>query len=53
MEYSDMSFMFNKCKSLYSLPDISIWDTSNVKSMTKIFAGCHELLNIPIKFKHI
>ena len=56
MEYSnvtDMSFMFNECNSFHSLPDVSNWDISNVKSVTKIFGGCNELLNIPNKFKHI
>ena len=27
---TDMSYMFNECSSLLSLPDISTWNTSNV-----------------------
>jgi len=28
-----MSFMFYNCKSLISLPDISIWNIENVKDI--------------------
>ena len=30
---NDMSYMFDGCESLNSLPDISKWDTSNVEDM--------------------
>ena len=43
--------MFNWCKSLNSLPDISKWNTSNVKNMSWMFDGCKPSLNIPSKFK--
>ena len=37
---TDMSYLFYKCYSLLSLPDISEWDTSNIINMSNIFAGC-------------
>ena len=35
-----MSLMFHRCSSLLSLPDISKWDTNNVKYMGGKFYGC-------------
>ena len=32
-----MSFMFYGCSSLNNLPDISKWDTKNVKDMSSMF----------------
>ena len=43
--------MFSGCSSLSLLPDISKWDTNNVKNMYLMFDGCKESLNIPSKFK--
>ena len=37
---TDMSYMFNGCSSLISLPDISKWDTKNVTNMSEMFYGC-------------
>ena len=34
---NDMSYMFYKCNSLVSLPDISKWNTSNINDMGDIF----------------
>ena len=45
-----MSYMFTGCNSLNNLPDISIWDTNNVKDMNYMFDGCSLLNNIPKKF---
>ena len=45
-----MSYMFSGCESLSSLPDISKWNTSNVKRMEDMFRGCNESLKIPSKF---
>ena len=42
---TDMSGMFTGCSLLISLPDISKWDTKNVKYMSCMFNGCHNLLN--------
>ena len=36
---SDMHKMFYECKSLISLPDLSIWNTSNVTNMYSMFDG--------------
>ena len=39
--------MFNECKSLISLPDLSIWNTSNVTYMDRIFKGCESVISLP------
>ena len=44
---TDMSHMFEGCKLLYSLPDISKIDTSNVTNMKYMFAGCYSLRALP------
>jgi len=44
---SNMSYMFNGCESLISLPDISKWNTSNVTDMNDIFRGCKSLISFP------
>ena len=41
---TNMSHMFENCKDLISLPDISDWDTSNVTDINNIFSNC-ELLS--------
>ena len=42
-----MSRMFFQCSSLESLPDISKWDTRNVKNMSDMFCGCSSLESLP------
>ena len=37
---TDMSWMFNGCKSLESMDDLSNFDTSNVINMENMFANC-------------
>ena len=44
----DMSYMFNRCSSLLSLPDISKWNTNNVSDMNWMFSGCSSLSSLPI-----
>ena len=39
--------MFDGCKSLISLPDISKWDTSNIKNMSYMFHNCWYLTSFP------
>ena len=39
--------IFSRCSSLELLPDISIWNTQNVKNMEKLFYKCIKLANIP------
>ena len=39
--------MFNGCKSLKSLPDISKWDTKNVTNMSAMFRDCSSLKYLP------
>ena len=39
--------IFTNCSSLISLPDISKWDTHNVKKMSSIFNGCSSSVSIP------
>ena len=47
---TNMSWMFNGCELLSSLPDISKWNTSNVTEMSRMFDGCKKSLEIPSKF---
>ena len=42
-----MSFMFDKCKSLSSIPDISKWNTSKLNNMRNMFSECISLLSLP------
>ena len=42
-----MSEMFSYCSSLSSLPDISKWNTNNVKIMSYMFDNCILILYIP------
>ncbi len=39
--------MFYGCSSLLSLPNITFWNTSNVKDMSFMFYGCLKLDNFP------
>ena len=39
--------MFNDCKSLTSLPNISNWNTNNVRHMMNMFSGCYSLISLP------
>ena len=43
----DMSHMFDGCKTLVALYDISDWDTSKITNMSYIFNGCESILSIP------
>ena len=43
---TDMSYMFYKCSSLLSLPDIFKWDTEKITNMSNIFCECYSL-NVP------
>ena len=44
---TDMSYMFDGCESLISLPDLSKWNTSNVVNMSGVFSGCKSLSSLP------
>ena len=39
--------MFFSCSKLKSIPDISIWNTENVKNMTGMFGNCFCLTSLP------
>ena len=39
--------MFLGCISLISLPDISNWDTQNIKNMNGLFSNCSSLQKLP------
>jgi hypothetical protein len=39
--------MFCKCSSLSVLPDINIWDISNVKNVDSMLYGCSSLKQKP------
>ena len=40
--------MFNECKELTSMPDISKWNTANLENNEDMFDGCDKLVNKPI-----
>ena len=42
-----MYVLFYNCSSLISLPNISKWNTKNVKDMSCLFSGCISLCPIP------
>ena len=42
-----MSALFCNCSKIKSLPDISIWNTINIKYITGIFSGCCSLESLP------
>ena len=42
-----MNNLFEGCSSLYSIPDISNWNTSKVTQMNNIFSGCNSLTYLP------
>ena len=44
---TNMKSMFEGASSLLNIPDISKWDTSNVKDMSSMFKGCKYLKSIP------
>ena len=44
---TDMRYMFDKCSSLSSLPDISKWNTNNAKNMSDMFYKCSSLSSLP------
>ena len=39
--------MFDNCSLLLSLPDISKWNTNNVKNMSWMFSNCKSLSSLP------
>ena len=47
MKKKKMKSMFNGCRSLKNLPDISKWNTSNVTNMMYMFKCCSSLQNLP------
>ena len=44
---TNMSYMFNGCKTLVSLPDIHRWNTNTVYNMECLFGNCESLLSLP------
>ena len=44
---TDMSYMFDGCRSLTSL-DVSNWDTSSVINMSHMFDGCRSLTSLDV-----
>ena len=45
--YSNLKYLFYKCSSLSSLPDISKLNINNVIDMSFMFAGCSSLSSLP------
>ena len=46
-EITNMSYMFENCSSLLSLPDISKLNTNNVNDISFMFYDCSSLLSLP------
>ena len=44
---TNMSYMFDGCLSLSSLPDISKWNINNVINMSFMFTSCSSLSSLP------
>ena len=44
---TNMSCIFDRCKGLYLLPDISKWDTSNIIDISLLFNECKKLSSLP------
>ena len=42
-----MKCLFSECENLFSLPDISKWDTKNINDMSFIFYKCSNLKELP------
>ena len=42
-----MNKMFSQCEKLSELPDISGWNTENVKNLSKMFSSCSSLSALP------
>ena len=40
-------FLFYDCSSLAELPDISRWNTNNIKDINSLFYGCSSLTKLP------
>ena len=45
-DLNDLSYMFNNCQSLSSLPDIYKLNTSNVANMSHLFYNCNSLITL-------
>ena len=43
----DASYMFDECKSLITLTDITKWNTKNITNMSNIFHLCESLISLP------
>ena len=43
---TDISYMFYNCVSLYSIPDISNFDTSKIRNMSYLFYNCKNLRDV-------
>ena len=43
----DASWMFHRCNSFSSLPDLSKWDISKVNDLRGMFKDCNNLLSLP------
>ena len=46
-DINDISFMFHKCSSLISLPELSKLNTNDIIKMNSIFSHCSSLLELP------
>ena len=42
-----MSYLFDGCSSIETLPDISKWNTNNIRDLNAMFRGCSSLKSLP------
>ena len=42
-----MEYMFERCSSLYYIPDISVWNTPKIENINHMFSECSSLLKAP------
>ena len=46
--HTDLSYMFDNCKELISIKDVSDWNTSNVTTMHNMFYYCQSLTSLDL-----
>ena len=44
---TDISYLFERCQSLFYVPDLSKWNTSKITKMRESFCNCENLISLP------
>jgi len=45
--YFSIFGLFSGCSSLFTIPDISNWNTKEVMNFNSVFSGCSSLIELP------